>query len=203
MEERKLSEKESLEIISQMIQNTKERMENGTGSTMLMMGYLTVAVSIAVYVGILLTRDMHWNFLWLAILFIGYPVALLMDKKKKRRLNYHKTQIDSAISAVWSVMGACMLFATFFYCWKSYAVVLMPIALILIGIGSTITFSILKMKKIASLCALGIALGMGILGDSLQHGCLNINSILFFALGFVLITIIPGHYINYKARKKC
>ena len=43
MEERKLTEKESLEVITTMIARTRERYI-GDGNIMLMWGYLTVAV---------------------------------------------------------------------------------------------------------------------------------------------------------------
>ena len=42
MEERKLNEKESLELIAQMIQNTKNRMETNCGMPFLLWGYTTV-----------------------------------------------------------------------------------------------------------------------------------------------------------------
>lgn len=41
MEERKLNEKESLELIAQMIQNTKNRLETNCGMPFLFWGYTT------------------------------------------------------------------------------------------------------------------------------------------------------------------
>lgn len=203
MEEKKLSEKESLELISQMIQNTKTKMGNGTGNIMLLWGYLTIVVSIAVYLCLIATRNGQWNLLWFAIPVVDYPLMLLIDRKGKHKEKYCRTHIDSTISTIWTIMGICMLVATLFYCWKNYSAVLMPIALILIGIGSIFTFAILKMKSMTCFCAIGLVLGMWILGDFLQDGDLYINSILIFAIGFVCVMIIPGHYLNYKARKQC
>lgn len=42
MEERKLNEKESLELITRMIRNTKHNLEIGDGNIFLFWGYLTV-----------------------------------------------------------------------------------------------------------------------------------------------------------------
>ncbi len=50
MEEKKLTEKESLELISAMIARTKERYMLGDGNIMLLWGYLTVAVSVAIWI---------------------------------------------------------------------------------------------------------------------------------------------------------
>lgn len=47
MEERKLNEKESLELIAQMIQNTKNRLETNCGMPFLFWGYTTLFVSLA------------------------------------------------------------------------------------------------------------------------------------------------------------
>lgn len=45
MEERKLNEKESLELIAQMIQNTKNRLETNCGMPFLFWGYTTPSLS--------------------------------------------------------------------------------------------------------------------------------------------------------------
>ena len=49
MEERKLNEKESLELIAQMIQNTKNRLETNCGMPFLFWGYNTIFVSLLVW----------------------------------------------------------------------------------------------------------------------------------------------------------
>ena len=49
MEEKKMTEKESLELITTMIQRTRERYV-GDGNIMLMWGYLTVAVTALVWI---------------------------------------------------------------------------------------------------------------------------------------------------------
>ena len=49
MEEKPLNEKESLELITQMIRNTQKKMEKGSGLPFLIWGYVTIAVSLAVW----------------------------------------------------------------------------------------------------------------------------------------------------------
>ena len=48
MEDRKLTEKESIELITSMINRTKERYI-GSGNMMLMWGYLILAVTVLVW----------------------------------------------------------------------------------------------------------------------------------------------------------
>ena len=49
MEEKKLSEQESLELISQMIRSTRKNMEVGSGNQFLYWGYFTAALSVLLF----------------------------------------------------------------------------------------------------------------------------------------------------------
>lgn len=49
MEERKITEAESIEIITSMISRTKDRLVKGSGNILLMWGYLIVAVTALIY----------------------------------------------------------------------------------------------------------------------------------------------------------
>ena len=50
MEERKLNEKESLELIAQMIQNSKKNLQVGRGNQFILWGWLSAITSLAVMV---------------------------------------------------------------------------------------------------------------------------------------------------------
>ena len=58
MEERKLNEKESLELIAQMIQNTKNRLETNCGMPFLFWGYTTLFVSLLVWFLVVTTGNL-------------------------------------------------------------------------------------------------------------------------------------------------
>lgn len=49
MEERKLDTRESMELISRMIQNTRNRLENHAGRPFLVWGYTTVGIALLNY----------------------------------------------------------------------------------------------------------------------------------------------------------
>ena len=70
MEDKKMTEKESLELITSMIQRTRERYV-GDGNIMLMWGYLSVAVAALVWILLVKTHNPLWNWLWFAIGVIG------------------------------------------------------------------------------------------------------------------------------------
>ncbi len=50
MDEKRINEKESIEIITSMIARTKERYMLGDGNIMLMWGYVTLCVSLLIWV---------------------------------------------------------------------------------------------------------------------------------------------------------
>ena len=52
MEDRKLSEKESLELITRMIQNTRRNLDAGGGNMFLVWGYVGELVTLAVLVAL-------------------------------------------------------------------------------------------------------------------------------------------------------
>ena len=72
MEERKLNEKESLELITQMIQNTKDRMAENSGTPFLLWGYVTVIISLLVWFLLKETGNNNWQFLWLLMPAVSY-----------------------------------------------------------------------------------------------------------------------------------
>jgi hypothetical protein len=61
MNDRVLNEKESLELIAQMIQNTKSRMTRNSGAPFLIWGYTTIIVSLLVWFLLKETGNYHWG----------------------------------------------------------------------------------------------------------------------------------------------
>lgn len=78
MEERKLNEKESLELIAQMIQNTKNRLETNCGMPFLFWGYTTLFVSLLIWY---LVSGSNYQKLLLAI-----PMVLTPYHRRNRNL---------------------------------------------------------------------------------------------------------------------
>ena len=60
MEDRKLTEKESLEVITSMIAQTKQRYI-GDGNILLMWGYVSVGVTALIWTLLVLTHNPCWN----------------------------------------------------------------------------------------------------------------------------------------------
>ena len=193
MEDRQLSEKESLELISRMIRNTQTRLVKKSGIPFLVFGYLTVIVAIAVWFALERTGNYQWHFLWYAILVIGYPIMAIFNKKYPREVY---TYVDRVISYIWITCGVVGAGAT-----TLSFVIRMPIffiILLVMGMGTALTGLVIRFKYVIISGYFAIILAFGsffIPADTMQ--------MLYSGIAFVLMMIIPGHIMNYKAGKQC
>lgn len=97
MEEKKMfTEKESLELISQMIQMTKENLERGSGNVFLIYGYAAVALSVVVYAAVYITGRPLWNALW----FLMFIPAIVMKVLQVRTKIFREIMYSVASPAI-------------------------------------------------------------------------------------------------------
>ncbi len=207
MEERKISEKESIEIITSMIARTKERYNLGDGNNMLTWGYLTVCVSILVWVLLVTTRNPAVNWLWFLIWIIGGTVSPIMARKANAKKGA-KSYTDKIVSRLWSIVGFSTIAFTFMClflllacginAWSAmfiFALTIVPVAEIANGIVLNETS-----------CIWGGATGLaaGVIFTCCIAGGVALNAswaIPLFIGAFICMMIIPGHVINHKAKK--
>lgn len=203
MEERKLTEKESLEVITSMIALTRKRYV-GDGRIMLMWGYLVATVSILVWIMLAVTCQSYWNWLWFAIPLVGGVATPIMARRQQRQSGV-KTFYDTVTSRLWTIAGlsefvaiiACIViqYITGSNCWSAmlaYSLIAMPVAEIAQGL----------LIKERSLTAGGIfGLAVGIITVCCISGRVPLAADWFmplFILAFVAMMIIPGHILNHK-----
>ena len=192
MEEKPLNEKESLELITRMIKNTHQKLEEGNGIPFLVWGYTSIIVSILVWYQLKITQDYLWNLLWFLIPLIGFPIQMLLQRKRERGI---KTYLEKIIKYVWTVIGVAgfvVSMGAMFY-WK---IPILFIIIVLMATGTAITGLIIQFKPIII---------SGFVSILLSFGCLifsHLYSILVFALVFFLMMVIPGHILNFKNRKR-
>ena len=75
MEDRKLSEKESLDIITQMINSSKRNMKVGSGNVLLYLGYFTVFLSVVISSLIVYTQNYIWSWGWMLMFAVGPVIS--------------------------------------------------------------------------------------------------------------------------------
>lgn len=207
MEDKKLTEKESIELISSMISRTKERYI-GDGNILLMWGYVVAAVTVLVWALLIATHNPVWNWLWFLIWIVGGTITPAMMRKK--RAKYGVTSYSDKLTAqIWSVVGfsaiaftfCCLGFMLFrgVDSWRmmwAFALIIVPFAEIAQGI-------VLKEASLVAGGAIGLLAGI-------FTGCCVAGGIVLYAnwylplflAAFICMMIIPGHIINIKAKRR-
>ena len=205
MKNQNFSEKESLELISQMIQQSKKNIEVGSGNVLLYYGYPAVALSILVYVLVDVTHNSAWASLWF-LMFVPFFFLKWTEKRSKPQVVTH---IDKAIGSVWSIVGwmflltvAAILVAGSII--GSYNLSLMlPLSLLYAGIGISITGVMLDFRLMIYTPILAFMSAVYML-VSLVAGCPSADWWnLLFGASFVIMMIIPGHVQNLKVKEAC
>lgn len=207
MDDRKLNERESLEVITSMIARTKERYL-GSGNILLMWGYLAVLVAVAVWILLVTTHHGYWNWLWFAIPVIGMPVTFIMRRREGRAYGA-VTYSDKITSRLWLIFAVSQIVLTlvclgFAYigeinCWSAllvYPLLAAPVAEIAQGL-------IVKEKSLTWGGIVGLAVGM--VAVCCVAGSIPLSANWFmplFILVWVAMMIVPGHILNHKAEKE-
>ncbi len=208
MEEKKLTEKESLELIAEMIRNTKSKLELGDGNILLLWGYLSVGVAAMVYFAGMLTHSVYTNWIWLLIPLIGFPAMKYLDRKKTSEYSA-STYVDKISAGIWKMVGGlafagmalCVGFMLFGY---NVWILMFMYAFVIVGFGAAVQGVVIREGSfifggIFGILAGGFVVCCVMSGIPLRH----VWVIPLYMFCFLLMTVIPGHIINRKAKRLC
>lgn len=208
MERQKLNEKESLEIITSMISRTRNRLCMGDGDLLLLWGYITVCVATTIWALLYMTHHPAVNWLWFLIWIIGGITTPHISKKKRIKKGV-KSYTDHLSDGIWSIIGwcalictiICLVFLLFFSkdCWG----MMLVFALTLIGIAEAIQGLIIKEKILIIGGGIGLTIGLITMACLIADITLYANWYMpLFIVAFTCMMIIPGHTLNYKAKRE-
>ncbi len=189
MEDRKITEKESLDLITQMIRNTQNKIEAGSGRPFLLFGYTSIAFAVAIWFLITTTGTWYWNYLWFLLPVICWPIAIRIYKKNKNKTTY----IDRVVTNLWILSAV----AIFIACSPT---IIYPeleslfFTIIILGMATTLTGLILRIRTITTAGAITMLISPVMLWLE------GADRILPFAAIFLLIFVIPGHILNNKSK---
>lgn len=208
MEERNITEAESIEIITSMISRTKERLVKGCGNILLMWGYVSVAVAALIWVLLVTTKHPAINWLWFLIWLIGGTATPIMAKRQRREMGV-MSYTDRLTSNMWSVVGWSAI-ASVFLClgflliggkdsWSmmlAFALIIVPMAEIMQG---------LIIKEVSLIAGGGIGLLIGLFTVCCISAHVALMATWFmplFIIAFAAMMIVPGHILNAKAKRE-
>lgn len=198
MEEKKLNEKESLELITRMIQNTRRNLDTGSGNLFLVWGYVGSLLTLVVLAGVYFTKNPGWMWGFWGIPVIGYLLTYLLMRKRQKAT---KSYIDKVLMQVWMILGlVCMMIVLMATDTERFEIIL-PLCAVVMSLGSIITGCIIRYTMFLVFPVLGLVWGMKSLFDALTQGTSYV-SLLWFVAIVVFAMIIPGHILNYRARKE-
>ena len=210
MEEKKLTEQESLALIAGMIQKTKQRTGLDSGTPLLLWGYTAVITAVLVYIVLMLTQSHKSLLLWTLIPLVGLPLNHRFISRKKRTGGEAKSYTDIITDRLWMFVMFSELIAVAicsgFACFGHHCVwILMFIySLIAVGSASTAQGIIIRENSLVAGGLIGVAGGLVVTACKITQIPLNAVWVMpLFVVCFVTMTIVPGHIINRKARRVC
>ena len=191
MEAKNLNEKESLELISQMIRNSRLKLKDGNGIPFLIWGYTTFFVSLLVFFLLNATGDYHYYWFWFLIPVIG-SIAMFISRKsiKKHARNF----IDRVISNIWIVTGIAAFLISL--CTFFSRIPVLFIMILLMGMGTALTGLVIKFRPL--IISGFIGMGSCIIPFIIKGN----EQIIVFGVIYLAMMVIPGHILNYKGKRK-
>ncbi len=208
MEERKITEAESLEIITSMISRTKDRLVKGSGNILLMWGYLIVAVTALIWVLLVTTNNPAVNWLWFLIWLIGGIATPIMAMRKRMETG-SKSYTDKLTSYIWSVVGltaivsAILCFGFLFIGGKDSWSMMFAFALIIVPMAEIMQGLVIKENSLIAGGGIGLLIGLFTMCCiSAQVELMATWFMPLFMMAFAAMMIVPGHILNSKAKRQ-
>lgn len=208
MEEQKINEKESIELIASMISRTRNRLYEGYGRVFLLWGYVVLGVSALVWGLLYATRCEQVNWLWFLIWIIGGVLTPVLSRRQREEAGA-QSYSDKICSALWTVVGisaiACtavclLLMLVWGYdCWR----VMFVFALLIVGIIEVAHGIVVGETSLKVGGSVGVFAGIVTMALITANVPLMANLYLpLFVVAFVCMMIIPGHVLNSKSKRQ-
>ncbi len=203
MEEKKFTEKESLELISHMIQATRKNLVKDQGNYFIIYGYTAAILSVIIYTLLCKTHTPWW---WAGWFLMFLPVIVLAFKGKRNSPTV-VTYTDSMVNKVWQVVGTLfsltvlVMLALSLLVGKCDFMLMLPLCLLYASIGTAITGLVIREKCLSYTPFAGFVFAIYMLMNYTINNSIDIRWNLYFGLSFIIMMIIPGHVLNNKSEK--
>ena len=191
-----MNEKESLELITRMIDNTRKGIEKNAAVPMIVFGYASVITSLAVWIALRITNNYMYNLLWMAIPVLGWTLYSLIGRNRTRSRGLSNSHMGLLIGRIWILISGVMLLcmAATFLLRGDFPVTFIMALLAAIGVCSS---GLMVLYKPFIVCGI-----LGILLSFVFLWVKGLDSVLLICATFAIIMVIPGHMLHYAANKK-
>lgn len=199
MENLKMTEAQSLEMISQMINDSRHRLARNSGTPFLIWGYITVLVSLFEFFVVYFDLSKVLLFGWFAIPVLGWLLMTLFCRKNDREKG-GRNYLDRVVSAIWVVFGVS--FVWLYLAALIYQIPLLFLVVLMMGMGTLITGLVISDKATMWGGFMGMLTSLIFPAiDRMMPDLWFGWDILIFAVIFLVMMVIPGHILNAKFNK--
>lgn len=208
MNDKKLSPQESMELITAMIQNSRQRVAMPDLHISIMWAVLSILTAAVAWILIAMTHNPWYNFVWFAIPVIGLPANILLAAKKKRP-KATKTYVDKMTEGLWRLIGyiaiglttGCFIAGQCGYpqAWLA----MFYYAFIVVGFGAAVTGLLLREFSYISGGTVSVFSGFAIIVCNLCRIPLLYSWVVpLYMLCFLLMFVVPAFIIAQKIKRE-
>ena len=188
----KMTEKESLELITSMINQAKEKV-NESGTLYLLWGWLILFCCTVQFVGITFFNNPSvysvWTLTWVVLIIQAF---YLRKKRKRSRVRTYMREVNGY---VWLVFFICLMLL-FVIDWHFNAYkIFNPMLLVLYGMPTFLSGIILKFKPLVAGGICCWLLSILSVFTPLDY------QVLLIGLAIISAWIVPGYILRYNSKK--
>jgi hypothetical protein len=189
--EKKLTVEESIEIIQQMISNTKTSLSDNS-IYFLMWGWLSIVASLGNIILLKTSVGNYSYYIWFLLPLVGIPLSIYY---KKRNPDKTETYLGFFIQMLWTGAGitSMVMFVLMFF-------VYFPILLMFLLLIGTIVFVSGTVMKFKPLIAGAIFFWIGAICCAFFKN--SSEQLLIYAISIFLGYIIPGYMLKFQYKKR-
>lgn len=193
MEEKQLSEKESFELITSMINKAKGRIGE-TGTSYLLWGWLILVCCIVQFVSLHFFNYANSYYIWYATwIFLIFQFFYF---RKQKKLITVKTYTGEINRFVWLAFFICTVLIIFISIYLKYYEIIYPLILVMYGMPTFLSGIILKFRPliIGGVCCWVFSFFSSFVASEYQS--------LFIAAAVIVAWIIPGYILKQNFKKE-
>lgn len=193
MEDKILSESESMQLITSMINKAQNRF-NENGTIYLLWGWAILTCCVIQFIALYFFKNQNPYYIWfLTWPGVIYQIIYSRQRKKKQRT---KTYTDEIVEFIWMVFIACIALLVFMQLHLKSVATIYPSILIMYGMPTILSGLILKSNalKIGGICCWMLAILSVFIFYEFQ--------LLLIAIAVIIAWIIPGYLLKSKFKKR-
>ena len=191
MEEKHISPSESLAIIQEMVEKTKQHYSNDS-FYFILWGWLTFAATLGQYLLLPVLQGAS-ALVWL-LMPVGGIISMVYGMKQSREQKV-KTHLETHIAYLWKALGLAMLVLVV----STLAIqngTLLPVFILLYAIGTFTTGCLIQFKPL--ILGGAICFALSLLSFFLKQS----DQLLTIALAVLVSYLIPGHALKNKFKRR-